>query len=132
MSVAVAHNDSAQGHEALRAGAEQARLRGVELVVIHVVEIAGTNPGEAAQHDVERDVTEVLGASDDTLSWRAVTSTSGGDAAGAIVDLATEAGAEMLVIGSRRRSAVGKLLMGSTVQRILLDAPFPVLVVKAA
>jgi nucleotide-binding universal stress UspA family protein len=41
-----------------------------------------------------------------------------------------ETGAELLVIGLRKRSAVGKLLMGSAAQRILLDVDCPVLAVK--
>jgi nucleotide-binding universal stress UspA family protein len=39
--------------------------------------------------------------------------------------------AELLVVGARRRSRVGKLLMGSVTQSIILDADIPVLVVKA-
>ena len=45
--------------------------------------------------------------------------------------LAAIADAELIVIGMRHRTAVGKFLMGSTAQRILLDAPCPVLAVKA-
>jgi nucleotide-binding universal stress UspA family protein len=35
-----------------------------------------------------------------------------------------------LVIGVKRRSAVGKALLGSISQRLLLESPIPVLAVK--
>jgi nucleotide-binding universal stress UspA family protein len=43
-----------------------------------------------------------------------------------------EVEAEAIVIGIRHRSAVGKMLMGSVAQRVLLDAPCPVIAVKPA
>jgi nucleotide-binding universal stress UspA family protein len=53
-----------------------------------------------------------------------------GDVADEVVRVAGAVDAEMIVIGLRKRSPVGKLLMGSTAQRILLDADRPVLAVK--
>jgi len=38
--------------------------------------------------------------------------------------------ADLLVIGIRHRNPVGKLLLGSVAQRIILDATCPVLAVK--
>jgi nucleotide-binding universal stress UspA family protein len=43
--------------------------------------------------------------------------------------MATKVDAEVLVIGGRRRTPVGKALLGSVAQRIILGAPCPVLVV---
>jgi nucleotide-binding universal stress UspA family protein len=54
------------------------------------------------------------------------------DPAEDLINVAEEVNADLIVIGLRRRSPVGKLILGSNAQRILLDAPCPVLAVKAA
>jgi nucleotide-binding universal stress UspA family protein len=56
----------------------------------------------------------------------------GHDAAAEVLDAAEEHNADLIVIGLRRRTPVGKLIMGSTSQRILLEADCPVLAVKAS
>ena len=48
-----------------------------------------------------------------------------------LIDVADEVNADFIVIGMRRRSPVGKLLLGSIAQQVLLDASCPVLAVKS-
>ena len=55
----------------------------------------------------------------------------GFDPAEDLISIAEDSDAELIVIGLRRRTPVGKLILGSNAQRILLDAPCPVLAVKA-
>jgi nucleotide-binding universal stress UspA family protein len=47
-----------------------------------------------------------------------------------ILGAAEEVHADMIVIGLRRRSLVGKLFLGSTSQQIIIDADCPVVSVK--
>jgi nucleotide-binding universal stress UspA family protein len=47
-----------------------------------------------------------------------------------ILRVAEEVGADLIVIGLRRRSLVGKLFLGSTSQQIIIDADCPVVTVK--
>lgn len=46
-----------------------------------------------------------------------------------IVDLAADVDADLVVIGGRRRSPVGKAMFGSVTQSVVLDSPVPVTVV---
>ena len=54
-----------------------------------------------------------------------------GEPATDLLAVADQLSADVIVIGLRRRSPVGKLLLGSNAQRVLLDASCPVLAVKA-
>jgi nucleotide-binding universal stress UspA family protein len=47
-----------------------------------------------------------------------------------ILSTASELAADMIVIGLRRRSPVGKLFLGSSSQQIILEADCPVVAVK--
>lgn len=128
MTVAVAHSDTEPGQVALRRAAAEAVLYGEALAVLHIV--PGVEDPHTEAPGLEARVRQELADVPD-LELHVHTAAEGHDTAGALVDLATEIGASLLVMGARRRSAVGKLLLGSTVQRVLLDAPMPVLVVKA-
>lgn len=57
-------------------------------------------------------------------------SSHAGSLADEVLRVADHSDASLIVIGLRRRSPVGKLLMGSAAQQILLDADRPVLAVK--
>lgn len=130
MSVAVVTSDSAEGREALVRAVDEASLRGLGLITLTVIDAntVGEEDREATKLAIEQ-MFSSRGLQDVEFTCRV--EPDGGDPAGAIVDLVADTGASLLVIGSKRRSAVGKFLMGSTVQRVLLDSPVPVLVVKA-
>lgn len=131
MTVAVAHQHSPEGRAALLRAAAEAGSASTTLQVLHVF---SGSPDPRAE-EAEREAVTVLvrdtldGARD--VRWELLSRRPGADTGATFVDLAEESGAELLVLGSRRRSAVGKLLLGSTVQRILLDVPVPILLVKA-
>ena len=129
MTVAVALSDTPRGEAALMAAADEAVLRGQDLAVISI--IGGVDEVKANDPAVEKKVAENL-AGIDGLTWTLHTAPEEYDTAEALLDQADEVGATLLVIGSRHRTRVGKLLLGSTVQRVLLESTIPVLVVKAS
>ncbi|MGA9871867.1 MAG: universal stress protein [Rhodococcus sp. (in: high G+C Gram-positive bacteria)] len=131
MSVAVVVSDSPEGREALVRAVEEARLRGGELIACAVSD-AGTitEDDSAATRFAVEQILHSRGV--ENAPFQLCLEPDGGDPAGAIVDLVGALDCDLLVIGSRRRSAVGKLLLGSVATRVILDSPVPVLVVKAA
>ena len=136
MSVAVAHHTRSSSGLALAEGARQAAYRGTDLVVIHVVESLDNDIAEANRAGISDAIEKAL-ADDDSLkevTWdlHLVASKPGvGDVASAIIGKIAEIAPDLLVIGARRRSPVGKAFLGSVTQHILLDVDVPVLVVKS-
>jgi nucleotide-binding universal stress UspA family protein len=130
MSIAVAHDPSPTGHIALREAGREASLRQTNLAVIHVVESFDLDVAEAHQRGLSDEVEKVLAETGfSAVNWD-LHMTTGEDVAETILNVAAEVKAELLVIGARRRSPVGKFLLGSVTQSVILDAPIPVLVVK--
>jgi nucleotide-binding universal stress UspA family protein len=130
MSVAVAHQGAPSSSEPLRAAAAEAVRRGTDLAVIHVVDTLDLDKIEALQAGITDEVRRVLDGSEHEVAWRLHPATGDQNVAETVLGLTTEVGAELLVIGARRRSPVGKFLLGSVTQTIILDADVPVLVVK--
>lgn len=54
----------------------------------------------------------------------------GDDAGSAVVAAATDLGADMVLVGGRKRTPAGKAVFGSTAQQVMLNAPCPVTYVR--
>ena len=133
MSVVVAHRQqSATSRLVLQAAAQEASLRGTNLSIIQISEAVDIDIVRTQDMRVRSEITKTLEeASLSDVDWTLRVG-SGADVAETILDLAADAAdAELLVIGARRRTPVGKMLMGSVTQTLLLRADVPVLVVKA-
>jgi nucleotide-binding universal stress UspA family protein len=116
MSVMVAVADSVEGRSALNAAASEARLLGTDLLVVNLALRRLSNVPEL--NDAKVTVIDRSGPGDR-------------DPAETVLDeLADHPDAQRLVIGMKRRSPVGKALLGSVSQRLLLESPVPVLAVK--
>ena len=128
-AVVVSYIPGPEGRAALAQGITEAHLREARLVVVN------TTRGEALV-----DERFLQGAARDSLvaeleqagvpaELRQIS--DGRDVAEGLEAVATEVDADLIVIGLRRRSAVGKLILGSAASRILLTAGHPVMAVKA-
>lgn len=122
---------SPEGRSALTRAIEETRLRDAELLVIHSMR-GGTRDEldevMSYREEFER-VDEELARSG--IHYRIVEYARGNSPARDLLEAANEHTADLLVIGLRRRSPVGKLVLGSNAQEILLAADCPVLAVKA-
>lgn len=130
-TVVVGYVPKPEGEAALARGIDEAKLRGAKLVVVnsHRGGQEFDGPAAAKSEAQMKDVTATLEASGLTFDLRQLV--RGFEPAEDLISIAETASAELIVIGLRRRSPVGKLILGSNAQRILLDAKCPVLAVKA-
>ena len=130
MSVAVAHQGSPSSSLALQEAAAEAQMRHTTLAVIHVVDTLDLDKSEALRSGLAHEVRKVLAEAGVEVDWQLHPATGSTNVAETVLRITGEVNAELLVIGARRRSPVGKFLLGSVTQSIILDADVPVLVVK--
>ena len=118
MRVVIGYEPTPWGEAAFDRGLDEAILRQADLAVIG--RSGGTGTLEPLRSRCQQaNVTATFDEDDDL------------DYADRLVDASYEADVDLIVLGVKRRSPVGKLLVGSIAQRVLLDGNCPILAVKA-
>jgi nucleotide-binding universal stress UspA family protein len=140
-TIVVGVDDSPEAKDALRWAVDEARLRRVQLVVLHAWEVPPLPPvvdvepiappldpsiipvmEDAATRLVERVVAEVVAGAD--VDVRPVTAQ--GPPATVLLDAVDDD--DLLVVGSHGAGGLKRLLLGSVSQEVVNHAPCPVLV----
>ncbi len=132
MTVVVGFIRSPEGDAALQRGIEEARLRNTKLVVVHSMK-GGSHESSADMvmyREALEEVEEQLRG--EGIDYKVVDLVQGNTPAEDLLAVAEKEHADLIVIGLRQRSPVGKLILGSTAQDVLLGTERPVLVVRAA
>jgi nucleotide-binding universal stress UspA family protein len=129
MTILVGYIPTAQGEAALAAAIGEAKSHDEKVLVINMSrDDKLVDAHRAAGRDLDR-LDQDLAESGVPHEVRRIE--HGTDPADQLLEVVEAEQPRMLVIGIRHRSTVGKLLLGSTAQRLLLDARCPVLAVKA-
>ena len=131
MAVVVGYVPTAEGRAAIRQAAQECRLRNTRLVVINSSRGGSSLSAVDAARSAEELEALATQLAAEGLDHEVRQLVRGLEPAEDLIAVAEEVSADVIVIGLRRRSPVGKLILGSNAQRVLLDAPCPVLAVKA-
>jgi nucleotide-binding universal stress UspA family protein len=127
VTVVVGYIPDKFGDAALDAGIEEARRRSTGVVIVNATKgdalIDRRYLGETGMTGLEQRLADL------DLPHE-VRQAMGSDVAEEILKVVRDTDAQVLVIGIRHRTPVGKMIMGSVAQQVLLDAPCPVLAVK--
>ena len=130
MTIPVAYVPRPEGQAALDKGIEIAKSRNEHLVVVNA-SAGGTkeDPSLADVQDFER-VQQVLVNTGLNAEFKQYV--RGKNAVEEIQAMVESLPVSVLIIGLRKRSPVGKLILGSVAQELLLSVSCPVLAVKSA
>ena len=137
-TVVIGLDGSEDARRAIPAAVELARKGSGEIVIAHVDERIAAKGDMASIRADEEDVKAAIAAEAQRISSEgvearveSVTEVLGGPAK-SIERIAADAGADVIVVGAKGRSAVSGLLLGSVPDRRLPIAKRPVLVVPAS
>ena len=130
MSIIVGYVPTPVGRAALDAAIAEAKLRNEELLIVNSSrEGALVDKNTASMEDWNAVDAAVAAAG---IESQIIESTYRDDLTEEFLRIASEQDVSLIVIGLRHRTQVGKFIMGSHAQRILLQADRPVLAVKAS
>ncbi len=144
--VLVAVDFSKDSRAALVWAARQAELEHTSLVVLHVVHDPAASPGfyrkpdekwlrsmtDVAEEMMESFLAELKLEHPELAALGAARSRLvSGLPAGRINEVAMEVGAKLVVIGSRGRTGLDSILLGSVAERVAQTCSLPVVIVKA-
>lgn len=129
MTILVAYVPRPEGKAALEKGIEIAKRRGEKLLVVNT-STGGKQEDEtlADSDDVDR-VESLLASSGVETEFKQFV--RGKDVTDEINYLVEAQSVSLVIIGLRRRTAVGKLILGSNAHDILMTVNCPILCVKA-
>ena len=128
MTIVVGYVPTPEGEAALIRAGEEARMREEKLVVVSSTRgESGVGPAYPQTSALSRMVADIKGEGVDVEVQH---KERAGDPADAILAAADAAGASLVVVGLKKRSAVGKLMLGSTAQTVMLGAKCSVLGVR--
>jgi nucleotide-binding universal stress UspA family protein len=129
VSIIVGYVPTAEGSAALDRAISEAHKSQSRLVIIN------SSRGDAIvdkRYAQAQDISEVTDRLEkEGIEHLVLQPVRGNDAANEVLDAAEKYRAELIVIGLRTRTHVGKLIMGSTAQQILHEATCPELADKA-
>jgi len=128
MTIVVGYAPTPEGEAALTRAGEEARLRGESLLVVSSTRgESGMGPTYPQTSALSRLVADIKG---EGVEVDVQHKEGAGDPADAILAAADEAAASLVVVGLKKRSALGKLVLGSTAQTVMLRARCSVLGVR--
>ena len=128
MNIVTGYIPTPEGVAAVDYAIAQAKTFGARLTVVNTGKDGDySDPVFASGQDLDALAAQL---EREGVEHQIVQPTDGNPAAASILAAASEADADLIVIGIRRRSPVGKLITGSTAQAVLLGADCPVVAVK--
>lgn len=132
--ILVAVDGSPASRAALRAAGEYARPWGARISAVHVVESVQfpvALPPRAHADEFMRRSRDALGRLLDRYAGISGAVRRGASAAAGIAAEAAKQKPDLVVVASRHRGRIGRLLLGSTTEQLLADLPTSLLVVRA-